>query len=153
MTTNNTINEIIEVINGMQDEEEITETVSKYLASYLKENTGEAENIIGELAAWDGTLEHLDVRENDEEFFEVAFENKYDVARAIYFGDYDYNAEYIRLDGYGHLETLSAQEREKEIKANMGEIVEELMDDWYNIELEDDLYDLMVAYDNRIDEI
>ena len=48
---------------------------------------------------------------NDEDFFNTYFENKVmEAVRSCHYGDYNYNDEYIKFDGYGNLETFSGYE-------------------------------------------
>lgn len=48
------------------------------------------------------------VYNNDEEFLEMAFGTNVDsVARAICYGDYRYQDNYVRFDGYGNLESFN----------------------------------------------
>ena len=59
----------------------------------------------------------------DEEFFEMAFSNKLDVARAVYFGRIgSWSDEFIRFDDDGNLESLCTQELEEEKNENMEDI-------------------------------
>ena len=45
---------------------------------------------------------------NDEEFFNTYFEGKpMEVARAIFYGDYNFSHEYVIFNGYGNLETFN----------------------------------------------
>jgi hypothetical protein len=41
---------------------------------------------------------------NDEEFLKLFFEN--DVARAVSFGDFNYNHDYVKFNGYGNLKSF-----------------------------------------------
>ena len=50
------------------------------------------------------------VFENDEEFFSMFFPNAGDgikVARAIFYGDYNYSHDFVKFNGYGNLESIS----------------------------------------------
>ena len=88
------------------------------LKEYLLDNTDVMRHIVVELNSWDGSLEDLQVWENDEEFFNTFFyNNPSEVARAISFGDYNYyddryegNAAFrfldhvlVKLGGHGGL--------------------------------------------------
>lgn len=88
--------------------------------------------------SYSGALEGLECRENDEDFFETYFYDRpYEVARSIFFGDYNYNDYYVRFDGYGNLESLSEYDYEKELEGSKEEILEAMIDEWDNIK--DDL--------------
>ena len=61
----------------------------------------------------------------DEEFFEMAFSNPMEAARATFFGKIEsWCDEYIRFNGYGNLESLSAYSAEGEIEYYLEEIFE-----------------------------
>ncbi len=46
---------------------------------------------------------------NDEDFFETFFpNNSYEVARATFYGDYNFSHEYVRFNWYGNLESLDS---------------------------------------------
>lgn len=48
---------------------------------------------------------------NDEEFFEIYFSDTMEAVRAVCFGEYDYNHEFVKFDGYANLESSNhAQE-------------------------------------------
>jgi hypothetical protein len=45
---------------------------------------------------------------NDEEFFNTFFNGKpHEVARATFYGDYNFSHDYVKFNGYGNLETFS----------------------------------------------
>ena len=49
-----------------------------------------------------------EVYENDEEFFNVFFENKIlEAVRAISYGEYHYTHDWVRFNGCGNLETIN----------------------------------------------
>ena len=85
-------------------------------------------DVVRELNSWNDYLEYLEVYENDEEFFNMFFEGKpAELARAIYYGDFNYNDEYIKFNGYGNLETFSEYEYEELLEENIEEITENLI--------------------------
>ena len=85
-------------------------------------------DVVRELNSWNDYLEYLEVYENDEEFFNMFFEDKpAELARAIYYGDFNYNDEYIKFNGYGNLETFSEYECEELLEENIEEITENLI--------------------------
>ena len=77
----------------------------------------------------------------DEEFFEMAFENKgyMEVARATFFGNIEsWSDGYIRFNAYGNLESLSEYDAVEVAEDHVNEIYE-YEDVWnYNIEDEED---------------
>lgn len=61
----------------------------------------------------------------DEDFFEMAFSNPMEAARATFFGDIkNWSDEYIRFNGYGNLESVSAYDVDEEIEGYLEEIFE-----------------------------
>ena len=44
----------------------------------------------------------------DEDFFDTYFTSKFEVARAVAFGDVNFGADYITFNGYGNLETIES---------------------------------------------
>ena len=105
-------------------------------------------DIVSELNSWNACLDYLDVYENDEEFFNIFFEGKpAELARAIYYGDFNYNDNYIKFNGYGNLETYSEYGYEKLLKENIEEIIECLIEYVESISIYDEnLYDLLSQY-------
>ena len=104
---------------------------------YLLENEDVLISVVQELNSWNGCLDWLEFWENDGYFFDCVFENKLDVARAIYYGDYRYNDDYVRINGYGNLESFSEYDMIEEIKAYIEEIVENLIEYKDNICISD----------------
>ena len=100
-------------------------------------------DVVSELNSWNACLDYLDVYENDEEFFNTFFEGRpAEVARAIYYGDYNYNDEYVKFNGYGNIESFSEYDYEELLKENIEEIIENLIEyvghiSIYNEELDD----------------
>lgn len=75
--------------------------------------------------SWDGSLDNLDWKENDEDFFNVYFDNNpAEVARAISFGNYKYNDEYVTFNAYGNLVTITSFEYEELLRDNEEDIIE-----------------------------
>lgn len=83
--------------------------------------------LIDEINSYNGALEFLWTWENDEEFFNTFFfNNPYDVARVIHFGNYNYYDPYVRFDGYGNIESLEEYEFEEDFRTYIDEVVEGL---------------------------
>lgn len=86
-----------------------------------------------EVNSWNGTLEHLDMWENDRDFFDVFYSGEpMEVARAVQFGEYDYRDEYVTINAYGNLKSYSDYELEELLEDYKEEIVEsynELVED------------------------
>ena len=87
------------------------------------------EDVVRELNSWNACLDYLEVYENDEEFFDMFFEGRSaEVARAIYYGDYNYNDEYVKFNAYENLESLSEYDYEELLKENIEEIIDCLIE-------------------------
>ena len=103
---------------------------------------------VRELNSWNACLDYLDVYNNDDEFFDMFFEGKpAELARAIYYGDFNYNDEYIKFNGYGNLETFSKYDYEEMLEENIEEITENLIEyaEYISIDSEE-LDDLLSQY-------
>ena len=105
-------------------------------------------DVVSELNSWNGCLEYLEVYENDEDFFNMFFEGRpAEVARAIYYGDFNYNDEYVKFNGYGNLESFSEYGYEKLLKENIEEIIKCLIEYVESISIYDEkLYELLSQY-------
>ena len=107
------------------------------IKEYLLENEDVLISVVQELNGWNGCLDWLEFFENDGDFFESFFENKLDAVRATFYGDYKFNDDYVRFDGYGNLESFSEYDMIEEIKAYIEEIVENLIEYKDNICISD----------------
>ena len=107
------------------------------IKEYLLNNEDVLISVVQELNSWNGCLDWIEFWENDGYFFDCVFENKLDVARAIYYGDYNYNDDYVRINGCGNLESFSEYDMIEEIKAYIEEIVENLIEYKDNICISD----------------
>ena len=84
---------------------------------------------VRELNSWNACLDYLDVYNNDDEFFDMFFEGKpAELARAIYYGDFNYNDEYIKFNGYGNLDSFSEYDYKELLEENIKEITENLIE-------------------------
>ena len=129
------------------------EMLREKLQGLLLEDTGCLMTIVQELNNWNGNLDYLRVYENDEEFFEMFFEGKpMEIARMTYYGDYKYMDEYVRFNGYGNLETLSDYQYEKELKDNIEEILDELMENYNNIYLPAEIEEIFNNFEEEEEE-
>ena len=103
--------------------------MKKIIREYLIENIDLAKQVVTEVNAWDGSLEWLDYHYNDEEFFNVYFEDRpMEVARAVQYGDYNYCDEYVHFNGLGNLESCNEWEYQNEIMSYMDEIIERMIE-------------------------
>ena len=74
---------------------------------------------------------------NDEEFFEIYFDGRtQELIRAIFYGDFNPNDEFIKFNGYANLDTFNNVEIDKEAIAE--NIFETEAQNYYSIDLEED---------------
>lgn len=101
-------------------------------------------DLVNEINCWDGSLENLQVYENDEEFFSIYFDkNPMEVARAITYGDYHYMDDYVGFNGYGNLISYTKYEVDEMMKNNFNEIFDRMLDVWENLYLDCDLQEML----------
>lgn len=94
-------------------------------------------SLISNINGYDGYFEDLRVYQNDEEFFEVFFNNKVmEAVRAVCYGEYYYSDHLVRFDAYGNLESLSKYRFEEEFDSQVEEIAKWIQENENNIDLE-----------------
>ena len=114
------------------------------IREYLLNNEETLLEVVSELNSWNGCLENLDFWENDEEFFNTFFDNPMEAIRATYYGNYNYNDDYVKFNGYGNIDSYSEYERIEEIKDNIDDIVDNLIEYYYNIYINEELENLIL---------
>ena len=114
------------------------------IREYLLNNEETLLDVVSELNSWNGCLENLDFFENDEDFFNTFFDNPMEAIRATYYGNYNYNDDYVKFNGYGNIDSYSEYERIEEIKDNIDDIVENLVECYYNIYINEELESLLL---------
>ena len=115
------------------------------IREYLLNNEETLLEVVSELNSWNNCLENLDFFENDEEFFNTFFENPMEAVRATYYGDYNYSDEYVKFNGYGNIDSYSEYEKNEEIKDNIDDIVDNLVEYYNDIIIDDgDLENLLL---------
>lgn len=90
--------------------------------------TEELNEMVQDCISYDGSFDDLDYQMNDEEFFEVYFKDKMEVARAICYGNYNYMDAYVKFNAYGNLESCDEWERNKDIEDRKEEIVDHYLE-------------------------
>lgn len=85
--------------------------------------------LVDEVNSYDGSLEHLQTYEFNDDFFNTWFDgNPLEASRATFFGEIqNWNDEYIRFNGYGSLESLTDYQYQEELESNADEIREEAL--------------------------
>ena len=126
------------------------EMLREKLQGLLLGDTEYLMTIVEELNGWNGSFNNLRAYENDEEFFRMFFSNDpMELARMIYYGDYEYIDEYVRIDVCGNLESLSDYQYERELKDNINEIINELMENYNNIYLPAELEEVFNNFEEE----
>lgn len=83
------------------------------------------EGMVQECSSYDGSLEEYYYYENDEEFFTTRYgDDVMSAVRAVCFGHYNYMDDYVRVNGYGNLDSKSSYDYGDELRDNQDEIVE-----------------------------
>lgn len=120
-------------------QEAIREEIKGYL---LSEGEDFIRSIVMDINSWDSSLEYLEYHINDEEFFKTYFGNDImEGIRATQYGDYRYNDEYVKFNGYGNLDSCNYIMGEYE--DNIEEIVDRLIDVSSHVYLEGELEELV----------
>lgn len=128
-----------------------TTTVKENLKAYLLENTDELRQLVSELNSWNGSLEHLQAHENDEDFFETYFSGKMiEAVRATQFGDYRYSDDLVRFNGYANLDSFSEYTYIEELKDDVEEIIDSLIEEHHNLCLSDELEEILENEDDEL---
>ena len=119
----------------------------KKIREYLLNDMDELAYIAGEINGWDGSLDWLEVYENDEEFFDMFFPNNpMEAVRRAHYGNYDYSDTLVRFNDYGNLESLNRWEYEEGLKDYIDDIMERLLSVYYEIDIEEELNELIEEY-------
>lgn len=109
------------------------------IKNYLLGNDEELLSIVQDINGYNGSLDHLNFYENDEDFFNAFFsDNPMEVARATFYGNYKYCDQYVRFNGYGNLDSFDDYEIIQEIKYYIDEVVNNLLECWEELYLSDD---------------
>lgn len=117
------------------------------LKNYLLTNESELGSVIAEINSIDSSLEYLEYYENDEYFFEMFFpNNSFEAIRAAYYGDYNFNDDYVRFNGYGNLESFNEWDLMKEYKDNIDDVVEKLIEHHEEVDITEELSKLIEKY-------
>lgn len=100
--------------------------------------------VVQQINSFNGSLEFLQWFDNDEEFYNSFFlDNPMELARSIYYGNYEYCHDYVRFNGYGNLETTDRYGLVKECKYYIDEIVTELLKVYEEIEVSEELKEIL----------
>ena len=118
--------------------------LEKKLKEYLLNDVEELRDVVSEINGWNGNLDWLEFWENDEYFFESFYSgiNGLEIAKAICYGDYNYNDDWVRIDECGNLVSYTEYEMIEEMKDSIDEIVENLIEEHDDLYLSDDIKEI-----------
>lgn len=120
------------------------------IINYLLENTEELENVVREINSWNGSLSNLEAFPNDEDFFDIFFgHDVIEAVRAVQYGDYNINDDYVGFDELGNLVSFNYQDYIDELKSEIEEIAELLVEYHKEIYISDELIELIEEYEGR----
>lgn len=108
------------------------------IREYLLNNEETLFDIVNELNSWNNCLDYLEFWENDEEFFNSFFDSPMEAVRATYYGDYNFNDDYVRFNGYGNVESFSEYDKDEEIIDSIDDIVDNLVEYYEYITIDDE---------------
>lgn len=85
----------------------------------------ELEGMVQECCSYDDSLEEYYYYENDEYFFRTRYkDDMMSAVRAVCFGHYNYMDDYVRVNGYGNLDSKSSYDYKSDLMDSQEEIVE-----------------------------
>lgn len=104
---------------------------------YLLNNMEELKELVNDINLYDGSFDNLEVYENDDEFFNVFYNNNpAEAVRACYYGEYKYCDDFVKINVYGNVDSCTKWEYEEELQANVDDVIdylensEEFQDAW-----------------------
>ena len=85
------------------------EAIIDYISNI--DNFEEVFELVNIINSYDGTMPSIEYFYNDEEFFNIFFGiNTVDAVKAVCFGDYKFEDEFVKFDGYNNLESANRYE-------------------------------------------
>ena len=85
----------------------------------------ELEGMVQECCSYDDSLEEYYYYENDEYFFRARYnDDMMSAVWAVCFGHYNYMDDYVRVNGYGNLDSKSSYDYKSDLMDSQEEIVE-----------------------------
>lgn len=113
------------------------------LKSYLLENMNELKSLVSEINSYNGGVDYLEVWDNEEYVINELFTTPYEVLKSVYYGYYNINDDLIKFNGYGNIESLNECEYEDELKENIDDIIEVLLNVYTNIDITNEIFELI----------
>ncbi|QIW88610.1 hypothetical protein P59_241 [Bacillus phage P59] len=125
----------------------------QHVVNYLLNNMEETKQAVQELNSWDGSFDHLEFHHNDEDFFNTFFDgNPAEAVRAAHFGEYNYGDDYVRFNGYGNLESFNDYQLEQDLKDELEEIAEAIIEKQAHLSLDPELESILDEEEEDEDE-
>ena len=121
----------------MKNKEEVKE--------YLLNNIEVLKDIVKELNGYSGELEQLDYYNNDEEFFNIFYNNNVvEAVRACCYGDYNFMDDYVIINAYGNLTSCNEWQLQDELRSYIDEIMDVLEEYKNNIYIYDEKLEKLI---------
>ena len=111
------------------------------LRNYLLENIDTLKFLVTEINGYNGSLDYLEVYENEEYIINEVFPNPYEALKSCYYGYYNIYDSLFKINAYGNIESLSEDEYKVELQENLDDIIEELLKVYNKIDISKELYD------------
>ena len=115
----------------------------KELRNYLLENEKELTLVVSELNSYNGSLDYIDFWSNDPYTINELFPSAYELAERIQYENYNINDDYFKFDGWGNLVSYSEYDMIQEMKDNIDDVVEMLLEYYHMICISDKLTELI----------
>lgn len=113
------------------------------LKSYLLTELDELKGVVAEINAYNGSLDYLEVYENQGYVIDELFSSPYEALKSVYYGYYNIYNDLFKINAYGNIESLSEAEYKVEMQENVDDIIEELLKVYNNLNITDELKELV----------
>lgn len=111
---------------------------------WMNENMEDTKQLVSECNGWDSSLESFYYYQNDEDTWTMLYgDNIAEFARASYYGDWKYQDDLVKIDGYGNLKSCSDYDYENELSESMEEILDAVIECQDNIDVPDELLEIL----------
>lgn len=111
----------------------------------LMESECDLMNIVANINSYNGSLEHLRYESNDEEFFNIYFGGDVlGAVRAVFYGEYNYNDDYVKFNAYNNLISKDKWEVEQELVEDIDEIASELINLVGSVSTGEEIIDVLI---------
>ena len=112
------------------------------ISEWLKDNLEMGINLVGEVNAWNSSLDYLNLYLMDEIDCLLESCSPSEILNMSYYGNFRPYEEYFRFNGYGNLESLNQWEAEQEIKEWSIEIAEAIIEVAEHIDIPEELSEI-----------